>query len=48
MTFPNLKLSAEALWLITHADTVTKWATYLVGLTLVNTVLIFILWSRKP
>jgi hypothetical protein len=47
MTFPNLKLSAEALWLITHADTLTKYATYLIGLTVLNTVAIIILWNRK-
>ena len=47
MTFPNLKLSAEALWVLTHADTITKYATYLVALTVLNSVLIFILWNRK-
>ena len=46
LPLPSLKLTAEALWALTHADTLTKWAQYLVMATVVNSFLIALLWQR--
>lgn len=44
--FPNLRLSADALWLLTHTNEVRQVITWATVLLIANTIGLIALWQR--